>query len=60
AVLVTLWNVAMMLGGILGGVLLEDLGAKAVAAVAALLGAAATTVVALARRHAFPSHRTTP
>ncbi|WP_151770029.1 MFS transporter [Streptomyces abyssomicinicus] len=60
AVLVTLWNVAMMLGGILGGVLLEDVGAKAVAAVAALLGVVSTAVVALARHHAFPSHRTTP
>jgi predicted MFS family arabinose efflux permease len=57
AVLVTLWNVAMMLGGIVGGLLLEGLGATSVAVAASLLGAVSLLVVALARRHAFPAHQ---
>ncbi|MEW1893243.1 MFS transporter [Streptomyces sp. NBC_00523] len=54
AVLVTLWNAAMALGGVVGGLLLDHAGADAVAAAAAVLGAAALAVVAKGRRHAFP------
>ncbi|MFE6766297.1 MFS transporter [Streptomyces sp. NPDC057689] len=54
AVLVTLWNAAMALGGVIGGVLLDRSGAGAVAATAAVLGAVALIVVAVGRRHAFP------
>ncbi|OKJ70566.1 MFS transporter [Streptomyces sp. CB02460] len=54
AALVTLWNAAMALGGVVGGVLLDRSGAGAVAATAAVLGAAALLVVAGGRRHAFP------
>ncbi|MEU9532681.1 MFS transporter [Streptomyces sp. NPDC048213] len=54
AVLVTLWNAAMALGGVIGGVLLDRSGAGAVAATAAVLGAVALLVVAGGRRHAFP------
>ncbi|WP_448316358.1 MFS transporter [Streptomyces sp. CO7] len=60
AVLVTLWNVAMMLGGIVGGLLLEGFGATSVAVAASLLGAVSLLVVALARRHAFPARPTAP
>lgn len=55
AVLVTLWNAAMMLGGIAGGLLIEGPGATSVAVAAALLGAASLLVTALARRHGFPA-----
>ncbi|MFD5520694.1 hypothetical protein [Streptomyces sp. NPDC127066] len=60
-VLVTLWNVAKALGGIIGGVTLQDIGVTAVAAmtavavVAAVLGAAGLFIIAIARHHAFPA-----
>ncbi|MFB8087256.1 MFS transporter [Streptomyces sp. NPDC055992] len=54
AVLVTLWNAAMALGGVIGGALLAHSGAGAVAATAAALGGVALLVVAGGRRHAFP------
>ncbi|MGW2472954.1 MFS transporter [Streptomyces sp. NPDC001665] len=54
AALVTLWNAAMALGGVVGGLLLDHSGTGAVAASAAVLGAAALLVVAGGRRHAFP------
>ncbi|MCX4448541.1 MFS transporter [Streptomyces sp. NPDC058369] len=54
AVLVTLWNAAMALGGVIGGALLAHSGAGAVAATAAALGGAALLVVAGGQRHAFP------
>ncbi|MGV9453146.1 MFS transporter [Streptomyces sp. NPDC003635] len=60
AVLVTLWNTAMALGGIIGGLLLHSSGATAVAASAAALGAVSLLIVAGARRHAFPNTQATP
>lgn len=60
AILVTLWNAAMALGGIIGGLLLQGSGAIAVAASAAALGAISLLIVAGARHHAFPATRTTP
>ncbi|MFF3313077.1 MFS transporter [Streptomyces sp. NPDC002952] len=60
AILVTLWNAAMALGGIVGGVILQSVSATAVAAMAAILGATSLLVVALARHHAFPAARTAP
>ncbi|MFJ2279329.1 MFS transporter [Streptomyces sp. NPDC087866] len=54
AVLVTLWNAAMALGGVIGGALLAHSGAGAVAATAAALGGVALLVVAGGQRHAFP------
>ncbi|MGW5232658.1 MFS transporter [Streptomyces nodosus] len=60
AVLVTLWNAAMALGGIIGGLLLESSGITAVAASAAALGAVSLLIVTGARHHAFPGTRATP
>lgn len=57
AVLVTLWNAAMALGGIIGGLLLQSSGVTAVAVSAAALGAVSLLIVAGARRHAFPGTR---
>ncbi|NEC65210.1 MFS transporter, partial [Streptomyces sp. SID9727] len=54
AALVTLWNAAMALGGVVGGLLLDHWGTGAVAASAAVLGAAALLVVVGGRRDAFP------
>ncbi|MFJ5263468.1 MFS transporter [Streptomyces sp. NPDC088387] len=53
AVLVTLWNAAMALGGIIGGLLLQSAGVSAVAASAAALGAVSLLIVTGARHHAF-------
>ncbi|MGW1533443.1 MFS transporter [Streptomyces aureus] len=58
AILVTLWNTAMALGGIIGGALLQGFGPTAVATAAAALGAAGLLVV-LADRHALPTAGTT-
>lgn len=60
ATLVTLWNTAMALGGILGGLLLHSSGVTAVAGSAAALGAVSLLVVAGARHHAFPHAQATP
>ncbi|WP_413760894.1 MFS transporter [Streptomyces sp. MMBL 11-3] len=60
AVLVTLWNTAMALGGIIGGLLLQSWGATVVAASAAVLGAVSLLVVAGARHHAFPTTQAAP
>ncbi|MFE4695603.1 MFS transporter [Streptomyces sp. NPDC056738] len=61
AILVTLWNAAMALGGIIGGLLLQRVDVTADATAAAVLGALSLAVIALARRHAFaPSHQDTP
>lgn len=49
AILVTLWNTAMALGGILGGVLLDKTGNTSLPAAAALLGAASLVTIWLAR-----------
>ncbi|MFD5633272.1 MFS transporter [Streptomyces sp. NPDC127077] len=53
AILVTLWNAAMALGGIIGGLLLQRVDVTADATVAAGLGALSLAVIALARHHAF-------
>ncbi|MCX5109727.1 MFS transporter [Streptomyces sp. NBC_00378] len=58
AVLVTLWNAAMALGGIIGGLLLQGSGVTAVAVSATALGAVSLLVVAVARHHAFPARAT--
>jgi predicted MFS family arabinose efflux permease len=60
AVLVTLWNSAMALGGIIGGLLLQSSGAAVVAVSAAALGAVSLLIVAGARHHAFPNTQATP
>ncbi|MCQ4203349.1 MFS transporter [Streptomyces coelicoflavus] len=60
AVLVTLWNAAMALGGIIGGLLLQTSGATVVAVSAAALGAVSLLIVAGARHHAFRDTRATP
>ncbi|MGI5164970.1 MFS transporter [Spirillospora sp. CA-253888] len=58
--LVTLWNVAMAAGGVLGGVLLDRFGTASFPwAVLALL-APVLAVVLAARAHAFPARRPTP
>jgi choline-glycine betaine transporter len=51
--LVTLWNLAMALGGTVGGILLELGGASALPATTALLSIPALLVVVAARRHGF-------
>ncbi|MFD9209583.1 MFS transporter [Streptomyces sioyaensis] len=57
--LVTLWNVAMAGGGIVGGVLLDRLGPPSLPWSILLLMAPVLLVVIAARRHAFPSRRRT-
>ncbi|MCW2137823.1 MFS transporter [Actinoplanes cyaneus] len=57
AMLVTLWNVAMAGGGIIGGVLLETLGAGSFPVSVLLLLAPVLVVVVVARRHGFPAVR---
>ncbi|MFI6518832.1 MFS transporter [Spirillospora sp. NPDC050679] len=58
--LVTLWNVAMAAGGVLGGVLLDRFGTASFPwAVIALL-APVLAVVLAARAHAFPARRLNP
>ncbi|MGW2401706.1 MFS transporter [Kitasatospora sp. NPDC001664] len=54
AMLVTLWNVAMAGGGVLGGVLLDRLGAEALPWSVLALLAPALAVVLAARTHGFP------
>ncbi|MET7701445.1 MFS transporter [Streptomyces sp. NPDC005485] len=53
AILVTLWNAAMALGGIIGGLLLQRAGITADAVAAAALGLLSLTVIALTRKPAF-------
>ncbi|MFF3617236.1 MFS transporter [Streptomyces sp. NPDC002580] len=61
AVLVTLWNAAMALGGIIGGLLLQRVNITAVAVTAAGLGALSLAVITLAGQHAFaPTDRDAP
>lgn len=57
AMLVTLWNVAMAGGGIVGGVLLEALGSASLPGTVLLLLLPVIAVVAAARRHGFPARR---
>ncbi|MFI7272960.1 MFS transporter [Streptomyces sp. NPDC049879] len=57
AVLVTLWNVAMAGGGVVGGVLLGAAGTGALAWSVLVLLAPALVAVVAARTHGFPSIR---
>ncbi|GHH83334.1 MFS transporter [Kitasatospora indigofera] len=57
AMLVTLWNVAMAAGGIIGGVLLSVLGAESFPWSVLVLMAPVVAVVFAARRHGFPLRR---
>ncbi|WP_392675797.1 MFS transporter [Streptomyces sp. LN785] len=53
AILVTLWNAAMALGGIIGGILLQRVNITADAIAAAALGVFSLLVITLTRKHAF-------
>ncbi|MFG2776118.1 MFS transporter [Streptomyces sp. NPDC048350] len=57
AMLVTLWNVAMACGGVVGGVLLDSLGAVSLPWSAVTLLVPALVVVVSARTHGFPAKR---
>ncbi|MFJ9696366.1 MFS transporter [Kitasatospora sp. NPDC101183] len=57
AMLVTLWNVAMAGGGVIGGVLLDVSGTDALPRSALLLMLPVIAVVVLARGHGFPAKR---
>ncbi|MFE3526430.1 MFS transporter [Streptomyces sp. NPDC059161] len=57
AMLVTLWNVAMAAGGIVGGVLLDALGAASFPWSILVLLAPVLAVVLAARTHGFPARR---
>ncbi|MEU6667457.1 MFS transporter [Streptomyces sp. NPDC046727] len=57
AMLVTLWNVAMAGGGVLGGVLLDASGSGSFPWTVLLLLLPVLVVVLAARRHGFPSRR---
>ncbi|MEU9377107.1 MFS transporter [Streptomyces sp. NPDC048255] len=58
AMLVTLWNVAMAGGGILGGILLDAVGSDSFPWTILLLLAPVLIVVVGARAHGFPAKRT--
>ena len=53
--LVTLWNVAMAGGGIIGGVLLDVSGSGSFPWSVLLLMAPVVVVIVVARRHGFPA-----
>ena len=55
AMLVTLWNAAMAIGGSIGGLILSVGGVVALPAATALLSLPALLVVVMAHRHAFPA-----
>ncbi|MEU8920915.1 MFS transporter [Kitasatospora sp. NPDC048545] len=57
AVLVTLWNVAMAAGGVVGGLVLDGLGTGALPWTVLALMLPVLAVLAAARRHAFPPAR---
>ncbi|MET9451649.1 MFS transporter [Streptomyces cinerochromogenes] len=57
AMLVTLWNVAMAGGGVLGGVLLDATGSGSFPWTVLLLLVPVLAVVTAARRHGFPARR---
>jgi predicted MFS family arabinose efflux permease len=57
AMLVTLWNVAMAGGGILGGILLDAIGSDSFPWAMLLLLLPVLGVVVLARSHGFPAKR---
>ncbi|MDT0469871.1 MFS transporter [Streptomyces gibsoniae] len=58
AMLVTLWNTALALGGVIGGLLLDGLGAGSFPWFVLVILAPAIVTVAAAGRHGFPSRRT--
>ncbi|MFD9592480.1 MFS transporter [Kitasatospora sp. NPDC059973] len=58
--LVTLWNVAMAAGGIIGGVLLDVSGSDSFPWTVLLLLLPVLVVVLVARGHGFPAKRPTP
>lgn len=53
AILVTLWNAAMALGGTVGGILLQRVNITADAIAAAALGVVSLLMITLTRKHAF-------
>lgn len=55
SMLVTAWNIAIAGGGVIGGILLSDMGPTAFSPVLLVLLAATLVVVWLARQHGFPS-----
>ncbi|MYX40549.1 MFS transporter [Streptomyces sp. SID89] len=57
AMLVTLWNVAMAAGGVLGGVLLDARGSGSFPPTVLLLLLPVLGVVLAARDHGFPARR---
>ncbi|MDT0440745.1 MFS transporter, partial [Streptomyces sp. DSM 41981] len=57
AMLVTLWNVAMAGGGIVGGILLDTLGSGSFPWAVVLLLLPVIAVVLYARRAGFPARR---
>jgi predicted MFS family arabinose efflux permease len=57
AMLVTLWNAAMAAGGVVGGILLGQLGAESFPWSVLALLAPVLVVVTAARRHGFPARR---
>ncbi|GAA2815806.1 MFS transporter [Streptomyces showdoensis] len=59
AMLVTLWNVAMAGGGIIGGILLDAIGSDSFPWTVLLLLAPVLVVVLAARAHGFPAKRPT-
>ncbi|MFI8519243.1 MFS transporter [Streptomyces sp. NPDC085481] len=57
AMLVTLWNVAMAAGGIIGGILLDSIGSESFPWTVLLLLLPVLVVVVVARAHGFPAKR---
>ncbi|MER6611398.1 MFS transporter [Streptomyces sp. NPDC000927] len=57
AILVTLWNTAIAAGGVVGGLLLDNLGPASFPWSVLVLLAPALVMVITARRHGFPSGR---
>lgn len=57
AILVTLWNAAMAAGGIIGGLILNNLNVIAIPIAAAALGVVSLLVLLAARRSAFPQEK---
>ena len=55
AMLVTLWNVAMAVGGVIGGLLLSGLGPRSLPWAAVILLLPTLAIVVTARRHGFPT-----
>lgn len=55
AILVTLWNAAMALGGLVGGIILAGLGTTAIPIAATAFVVLSLAIIAGARRHGFPS-----